>query len=317
MSKQEKTAEPVEVPPVRTVRKWNVGSVFWGLLFVLVGTLLLLDNLGFVTTHFANIWQLWPVLIIGAGLSLLSLRGWIGGLVSFVAAIALLGLVTLTLVDNPIYPGLRDATTQTTTVSDAADGAKQLQVTIDTGAADITLSSSRDRRGVQAIQESTQPSLAKSATTDGDKRSVVFSTDAPRAAWLRNTQNSLAFDFTRSIPVALSIDTGATSVSGDLSQVRLSSLAIDTGASSIDLRLGMRQQRQEITLDGGASKITLHIPKQAGVRVESSDGLTQTDFEGLDKVSDSRYESSDFDDAKTQITIRTDLGVSRFEIQRY
>lgn len=317
MSKQEKTPELVEEKPVKTARKWNVGSVFWGLLFVLVGVLLLLGNLGFVSINLGNIWQLWPVLIIGAGLSLLSLRGWLGGLVSFVAAIALLGLVTFALVDNPIYPTSPSSSTQTTVLSDTADGAKKLQVTIDTGAADITFSSSRDRRGVEASQDNNRLRLVKKTGTKGDTRHVLFSADSTRGFWLGNLTNNLKVDLTRSLPVALNINTGATKVSGDLSQVRLTSLDIDTGASSVDLRLGALEKRQEITLDAGASNITLRIPKQAGVRVDSSNGLTSTDFEGLDKISDSRYESSDFDDADKQIIIHTNLGVTSFEIKRY
>ncbi|NCU29516.1 hypothetical protein EOM60_02805 [Candidatus Saccharibacteria bacterium] len=324
MSKQEKTTqekvspEIVEATPAKTARKWNIGSVFWGLLFVLVGVLLLLGNLGLVSINLSNIWQLWPVLIIGAGLSLLSLRGWLGGLVSFVAAIALLGLVTFALVDNPIYPTSSSSSVQTTVLSDTADGAGKLQVTIDTGATDVTLSSSRERRGVEASQESNRLRLVKKAETKGDTRHVSFSADSTRMFWLGGgVTNNLKVDLTRSLPVALGINTGATNVSGDLSRVRLTSLDVDTGASSVDLRLGALERRQEITLDAGASSITLHIPERVGVRVDSNNGLTSTDLEGLDKISDSRYESAGFANADKQIFIRSDLGVTKFEIKRY
>lgn len=318
MSKQEKTVpEIVGVAPTKTARRWNIGSVFWGLLFVLVGVLLLLGNLGLVAINLANIWQLWPMLIIGAGLSLLSLRGWLGGLVSFVAAVALLGLVAFALVDNPIYPNSFGSKAQTTILSDTADQAKKLQITIDTGAADITLSSSRERRGVEARQESNRLRLVKKTETKGDTRHVLFSTESTGGLWLGNVTNNLGVDLTRSLPVALNINTGATNVRGDLSQVRLTSLDIDTGASSVDLRLGVLERRQEISLDAGASSITLYIPKQAGVRVDSNNGLTNKEFRGLDKVSDSRYESSGFDDAEKQIIIRTNLGVTDFQIKRY
>lgn len=320
MSKQgKKPLEVVEAQPVKSAKRWNIGKIFWGLLFVLVGGLILLSNLGFVTLTLDNIWQLWPVLIIGVGLSILSLRGWLGGLILSVATIALLGLVVFALVENPIYPNgsSNNYSSLTTVLADSADGAKKLQVTIDTGASDIVLSSSKERLGVEASQESNLLRLEKKAETKDDTRQVLFTTDLTRRFWLGRAINNLKVDLTRSLPVALRIDTGATSVSGDLSQVRLTSLDINTGASSVNLRLGALERRQEVTLDAGASSITLHIPKQVGVRIDSSNGLTSTDFEGIDKVSDSRYESSGFDDADKQIFIRSDLGVTKFEIRRY
>lgn len=317
MSTPEKTTEVVEVVTPKKPKRWNFGGMFWGLLLVLVGVLLLLDNLNVITTQFDNIWQLWPVLIIGAGLSFLSLRGWLGALIFFLAAVALLGLVAFTVVENPWYANVHQSSGQTTSQADDAAQAKKLDVTIDAGAASIALSSGRDRQGVRAEQRSTRQTLTKEARTEGDTRYVKFLTKGSHSWWFGGGRNEIALDLTRSLPVALTIDTGATSVTGDLSQVRLASLNIDTGASSVDLRLGALEKRQDITLDAGASSIVLHIPKGAGVRLESKGGLTKTDFEGLEKVSDSVYETPGFSDADRQIFIRSDMGASKFEIVRY
>ncbi len=316
MSKQEKADEVVEVEAVKTTKQWTVGSLFWGLLFIMAGSLFLLDNLKVIDTHFENLWQLWPVLIIGMGLSFLSLRGWVGKTISVLAAIALLGLVAFTVIDNPWYGGVQDSNAKTVTQEDAATDAKKLAVVIDTGAASIDISSTKDRQGVLATQQSRRQTIEKQAETKGDTRYVKFSTKSLGGWWFGGT-NKIAVELTRLVPVALTIDTGATSVTGDLSQVRLSSLNIDTGASSVDIRLGALETRQDIELDAGASTIVLHIPNTAGVRLETKGGLTKTDFEGIEKVSDSVYESSDFSKADRQIFIRSDMGVSKFEITRY
>lgn len=317
MSKKDKTSEIIEVESSKPARKWNVGSVFWGLLLVLVGVLLLLDNFNVLSVNFTNIWQLWPVLIIGTGLSMLSLRGWIGGIVSFATAALLLCLVAFVVVDNPLYTHTRGSQAQVASQEDAANGAKKLDVTVDVGAANIEFSSSREQLGVKAVQESNRAHLVKSAETKGDVRHVLLSTESSRVFWLGGMTNSLKVDLTRSLPVALTVDTGAASVTGDLSQVRLASLVVDTGASSIDVRLGAIEKRQEVAIDAGASSVTLHIPKAVGVRVELSGGLKSTHFEAIDKKSDSLYETADFDLAEKHIIVRADMGASRFEIRRY
>src|SRR5690606_41591191 len=63
----------------------NRSSIFWGLVLLLIGSLLLADNLGFLNINF---WTLvWPVLLIavGAWLFIGALRGWDRGVVARVA----------------------------------------------------------------------------------------------------------------------------------------------------------------------------------------------------------------------------------------
>ena len=316
MSKSDKSSE---VFIEKKSKNWNIGAMFWGLLFVLIGVLLLLNNFGIIEVNLSNIWQLWPVVIIGIGLSVLSPRGWLWGIISVILTIAMLGLVAFAVIDNLTYRDLRGWSNQDTKkLSDDTVNAAKIDITIDTPATSLSLSSSDSRRGVEAIQQSKSMNLNIDAETRGDTRYVRIDSESSRRFWFRGgVANSLDIDLTRKLPVSLSIDTGAASVSGDLSQVKLKSLNIDTGASSIDLKLGAIEPRQEVVLDAGASKLAFKIPKSVGVRVESSGGLKSTSFEGIEKVSESVYESKGFADSEKQITIRADLGVSRFEISRY
>ena len=316
MSKSDKSSEVVIE---KKSKNWNIGAIFWGLLFVLIGVLLLLNNFGIIEVNLSNTWQLWPVVIIGIGLSVLSPRGWLWGIISVILTIAMLGLVVFAVIDNPTYRDLRGWSNQDTKkLSDDAAKAAKIDTTINTPATSLSLSSSDSRRGVEAIQQSKSMNLNIDAETRGDTRYVRIDSEPSRRFWFRGgVANSLDIDLTRKLPVSLSIDTGAASVSGDLSQVKLKSLNIDTGASSIDLKLGAIEPRQEVVLDAGASKLAFKIPKSVGVRVESSGGLKSTSFEGIEKVSESVYESKGFADSEKQITIRADLGVSRFEISRY
>ena len=316
MSKSDKSSEVVIE---KKSKNWDIGAIFWGLLFVLIGILLLLNNFGIIEVNLSNIWQLWPVVIIGIGLSVLSPRGWLWGIISVILMLAILGLVAFVVIDNPTHQDLQGWSNQDTKkLSDDAAEAAKLDITIDTPATSLSLSSSDSRRGVEAIQQSKSMNLNIDAETRGDTRYVRIDSESSRRFWFRGgVANNLDIDLTRKLPVSLSIDTGAASVSGDLSQVKLKSLNIDTGASSIDLKLGAIESRQEVVLDAGASKLAFKIPKSVGVRVESNGGLKSTNFEGIEKVSESVYESKGFADSEKQITLRADLGVSRFEISRY
>ena len=73
---------------------FNIGRIFWGLLLVLVGGLILANNFGLVNVSWVNLWQLWPLLIIVAGLSVLSFNSWVWNIVSILLIILIFGAIT-------------------------------------------------------------------------------------------------------------------------------------------------------------------------------------------------------------------------------
>lgn len=327
MAKAKKTEEPVDavvVEPVEVKRelpkkRQHTGSIFWGFAFIFVGALLLLDNLGVVTVQFSHLWQLWPILVIGAGVSLLSLRGWFGCVITFLLAIAFGVLAYLVAVENPFYDVDSGIKRQVSVVSAGLqDAGKGLNLTLKTGAVDLTLDKTKETKAFTATLESNNLSLRQEETTTRDgTQYVTLTTEAQRGWWIGSRANSLRVGLTDTLPLALRVETGAASVKGDLSEVYLKTLSVKTGASSIQLKLGTNEAKQTVTVEAGASSVVLSVPASAGVRIETDDGLSRTDFAGLTKVSEGVYESADFGTAEKQITIQAKIGVSSFELKRY
>ncbi len=315
--------EPVVTnhPVTPKSRTWRIGGVFWGSLLMLIGGLLLLGNLGVMDVNFANLWQLWPVLVIGAGASLLALRGWVGALVSVLLMVALFVLVVAVTVKNSFLNISPNVTTTTQTVvptsADIGEGVTALDLSVKTGAAEVDVSSNEDTKYARATMTSGGLKLNDSYNRRGDTQFMTLTTDTNRRFWIGPFRNDLALDVTRSLPVSLHFDMGAATLRGDLSGVQLQALDVSAGASTIDLKLGSRAARQDISLEAGASTVTLHVPKDAGVRVHSESGLSSTNFDGVSKRSDGLFESNDFDSAESKITIRSKLGASSFTIKRY
>ena len=319
-----KTPEPTE--PTKAlkavepeVKRWNVGNIFWGLMLIFIGTLVLIDNLNVVNVNFADLWQLWPIFIIGAGVSMLSLRGWIAGIVMFLLTAAMLTLAAFTAIDNPYFNPSPELKSQTVNIpaETTSSPVKSLDVSIKAGAAELNLASEANQKDVKAVFESTHMTLRSTNDIRGETRYVVLESQSDRQLWLGSIRNKLSLDLNQSLPLTLRIDAGASSINGDLSETKLSNLTIKAGASSIDLKFGNLQNKQEISLDSGASSVKLRVPSDAGVRVYSEGGLNSINFDSIDKKSDGLYESAGFDAATTQITIRAKLGASSFEIDRY
>ena len=94
--------EPVEHTTAKSSKQINAGAVFWGFALIFYGALLLLSNFGVITIYFENLIRLWPILIIGTGVSLLSPRGWLGAVVAFLLVVVLALLTWLVAVDGSL-----------------------------------------------------------------------------------------------------------------------------------------------------------------------------------------------------------------------
>lgn len=85
-------------------------GIFFGAIVVVIGSLLLLDNLGIVRFH--DIWQYWPVLLVAYGVSRVvdsqTPSGWIwGGMIALVGAFLLLDTLDIIVFNfNVVWPVL-------------------------------------------------------------------------------------------------------------------------------------------------------------------------------------------------------------------
>lgn len=74
-------------------KEWGIGRIFWGLLLVLIGSMLIASNFGFVYINWASLVDLWPLFIIAAGLSVLSISNIVWRVLSIILAVAALSAI--------------------------------------------------------------------------------------------------------------------------------------------------------------------------------------------------------------------------------
>jgi cytochrome c oxidase subunit IV len=88
---------------VKKTKEWSVGRIFWGLLLVLIGSMLITSNFGFAHINWSSIVGLWPFFIIAAGLSVLSLHNMVWKILSVILAVfALVAIAVVALGDSHV-----------------------------------------------------------------------------------------------------------------------------------------------------------------------------------------------------------------------
>ena len=295
---------------------WNVGKIFWGLLLVLVGGLALANNFGLIDVNFANLWRLWPLLIVAAGISILSLNNMAGRIVTIVLVVITLGAVTWVMVGN--YPNLA-LHKYNTTIKKTSDAVKQAEININAGASSIQIGTISTDLVADVEFESNIASLSETSKLVGDSQQIALAMKSgENNGWMiGDVRNIWNIDLTTDLPLTLNIDAGASSSDIDMSGSKLKNMYIKTGASSAIIKLGDKEKITNINIESGVSNIVVKVPKSSVVQLLSDNGLTSNNLADLVNVGNNRYESPSYSQSAKQINIISKIGLSSFTIERY
>lgn len=323
-----KEAEVVETRPVHDVNKvieqpeesrpkrtsWNVGRIFWGLLLVVVGALILANNFGWVDVHWDNLWRLWPLMIVAAGLSVLSLRNWVWRLITATFVVLALGAVVLvSLVD---YGDLSAAKTYNTTSQKISNEVNLADVTIKAGASRINVDTAEQEAVVEAKLNSSFVGLNQKSELSGNTQVVTLAMESGRHWWRGNGNSLLDVNLTQKLPLKLTLEIGASDTNVNLSKAKVQSVNVKAGASSFVLRLGDLLDNTAVDISSGVSSVVLQIPAGSGVRAQIDGGLASKHMADLVE-SVGAYESSNYATATKKITVTGSIGLASFTIERY
>jgi hypothetical protein len=296
---------------------WNVGRVFWGLLLVLIGGLMLVDNFDLFEVNWSGFWRLWPLIIVATGLSILSLKGLVWRLITIILTALTLGAVVWVMVGD--FPDKNLLHTSETTIQTISNNVKQTEVSVKAGAISLKIDTADQDSIVKSKFESNMASVSKTSSISGETQQINLTMDASQANnwWTGNVKSSWDIDLTRNLPLRLNVETGASSTEIDMFKAQLRAINIKTGASSLTLKLGDIENLTDVNIESGVSSIVIRVPSVSGVQLKLEGGLATKSIADLSKVSENTYESSGYSNSKNKINIVSKIGVSSFTIERY
>lgn len=309
--------EDVEVEEsVDSSSNYNGAKIIWGLLFIVVGLLILLGNIGVLNIDLWQLWKLWPLLIIMAGLSILALRGWLAVTISVILTVAVLGLATAVLT-GAIETG-NETTNESFNIVQVDQAVRKANVEIGTGAGSLNVSSHNGEDVVRGSLESDVFKLKQETSTRDGVQNVNLSIDGSSKWWRGNLHNILTVQLNENLPTSLTVNAGASDIKLDLSNIIAEAVEVDSGASSIWLKLGNKQSVSVVNIDTGVSSVDLLVPKNTGTKIEIDGGLNSKDIPSdFVEISKNIYQSPNYDQSDRKINIVLDMGVSRMSLKTY
>ncbi|NMB46386.1 MAG: hypothetical protein GX998_08265 [Firmicutes bacterium] len=293
-------------------------QLWLGVVLILVGVLMLMSNLGHLTWEFwGALWQMWPVLLISLGLTMLLSRSrwaFLGPLV-LIAAILFVALTPTRLPLFP-YPQMRGYHWQRSTTFvrpwDASIGAGELQVELGAGTIDITGPGEQLISGNMSYHRG-MPVWAYQQR--GHKAIVGLSSPRSRGRFAGGGGYRGSIALGSMVPWDIRLEVGAGNLQGDFRNIRLQRLDLKVGVGSIDLTLSDKGLRGEILVEGGVSSVRLHVPKGVGVRIQVTNpvGTNNLREAGLAKTGDF-WISEDYEAASSAYDITISVGVGKVEL---
>lgn len=125
-----------------------------------------------------------------------------------------------------------------------------------------------------------------------------------------NGKNEWNIRLTEEIPIDLEVNSGASDTELNLVGVKLSNLEVNAGVGDMEIDLsGKHKESFDVQLRMGVGKSTIVLPEDVGVRIESSKGIGDSNFENLISEGNGVYVNKAYEDADVIIHIDMELGV--------
>ncbi len=289
--------------------------LFWPIVLIGVGAILLLSNLGVIQGNpWTIIFQLWPVLLIALGLEILlgGSTGW-RAVMSALLGLALVGGILWVLIAQPAIPGLTfgSSNLQTTNISQPLKGVQSARADLSFGAGTNTVHALSDSSNLIEGQLHTYSTPNFSVSTSGDQATIVLSPGQVTVpVVLPNiTEETWDVGLNSAVTYQLNLNAGVGQSKIDLAKLLVSGGDVNGGVGTSELYLPGKGTYR-LTVNGGVGTIRIYVPSTLAVRAEVNGGLGSFNrLPSMQAVGDNVYETPGFSTADNAVTLIIDGGV--------
>jgi hypothetical protein len=251
-------------------------NIFWGIVLILVGVLLYLQTQGIISNVFK---YFWPFMLILVG-------GWI-----------ILGVYW------------KPAPSAEDTFSIPLGAAKSVRYNFSHGVGQLEISGGAPAG--QAIVGTSAVGMNRKSYSNGDQLEVRVEAGPSFVPFVGPNEGVWRFHVAQDVPVLMTVETGASSLSMDLRDVLLTRLVLKTGASSTNVTMPARGASL-LDVEAGAASINIFVPESSAARVRVKEGVTavNVDTNRFPRLDSGIYQSTNFDSSpdRTEINIEAGMG---------
>lgn len=293
--------------------------LFWGILFVTLGVLVLLNNFAVLDFNWDFLWNLWPLILIVLG-AFFIFRDvkyrWV-----FVLIMAfLLGLVIFAgfkSLDFFYHGDFEDFNIQTQEFREPYnDSIRKAKLSVETAMGTIDLKGvSNDL--IEARAKGGYGTYSMDNQTTNEMADIRFELEHGHREFHGIHKQYIDMKLNPNPLWDLDFNVGAASVDLDLGDFKTENIFMKSGAASIKLKLGDKSERTNVKFESGASSLNIMVPKDCGCEINTDIHLSDKHFDEFVKVDNNVYRTADFDKAAKKVYLDINAGISSIKVDRY
>jgi hypothetical protein len=295
------------------------GRLGWGLLFITVGVMLLLNNAGQLDwDYWLELLTWWPLLLIAFGIERIFVRTKLQ-VISYLAPIILVAGMIYVAVDTGGECYRRSFFTSYSWSTESDQTIDKVEAAIDHGAADLYVGQTRyDLASVRFDRFTRKPDidLTKSGgtarleiTRRGRIRSgIVIGSHRHGHDW--------RLSFSEELPLRLKCIGDESEVSLNLESVPLEHLTVENDEGDIYLKVGGKMALVNVEINGYDADFRIRVPDGCGIKVQGDKYASYLITRGLEEQ-EGGYISTGFDDAETKVSLMLTDDLRHFSINYY
>ncbi len=297
------------------------GRIFWGVLFVAVGILLLLQRMDLFYVNWGWMWRFWPLILVVWGAVILLGNKQPGR--TIVLVLLALGLAVFVLGAFNFgwswHPHGWEA--------NAREYDQEFNQPLDTSVhrASFTFQSGA---GTFVLEDTTNELLAASTHSSfgeyvlntekrEDLERVTLQMEGNQHGWWGGRVRNNARIRLNSAPIwDMRFEVGASAINADLSPYAVERLDVSAGAADVKLTLGDKAEVARVSVKSGVSSLQVRIPESVGCEIHAETPLSHKDFRGFTKMNSGVYQTDGFENASRKIYLEVHAGVSNVSVRR-
>jgi hypothetical protein len=309
----------------------KTSHIFWGIFFIALGGLILLNNFTYIYFDWETLAKLWPVVLILWGLSLFVkdnrfVKGFIVALLAVIIALTIFSTFNF-FFDVVHYENGRsftgividnDSDVDTTNYFEPFNlNIKDSKLEFESGAGHFEINGISEGL-FSARTAGLKNNYSIDTDTYGDNANINFAIKEKHFSFghgkfINDVEMKL-----NTIPVwNLDFKMGAAGVYLDLSPYKIENVDISMGAAKLKARLGNQNDNIRFHIEGGVSSIEILVPESSGCEIHSETVLSNNHFNGFNKISSGLFRTTNFDTSSNKIYLSFNTGVSSIKVNRY
>lgn len=307
----------------------NIGRMRNGAILISAGVVLLLNTTGYLFwSVWLRIFSLWPIALIAIGIELLFKKTRLSFLTILSPILFLAAILGPAFFYESDLGKIYRASQAYHWSEDLDSTLTEVKATIRLNAGDLVISSGTEKLITAELDYFKRKPLVVYEYANLDRSATVKITDRERnwfrgslsRGWFRGAWEKKRWEIrlTDLIPVNLRVYVKASQADLDFSELKMRDFDLEAKASNVDIKIGNLVEEVTARIESKASKLSVSLPEDMGLRIENRTNLSSTSFSWLTlKETDDAYQTPDFDQAPRKLTLYLEGSLTKLKIKKY